>query len=134
MLTDAILDAARHRGDPFADAVVAAIFKDGDTPAVAKLLSTLMKDDQQQPAALPPQVEEYLAKTAMSLHRSPDSAATGEQIFAEHGPEILMLLCCYSLPSSYAAKKGVQVLHRTAYLAKRPNRRLFETAQFIVDV
>mgnify|MGYP006276117693 CR=1 FL=1 len=45
-----------------------------------------------------------------------------------------MLLCCYSLPSSYAAKKGVQVLHRTAYLAKRPNRRLFETAQFIVDV
>jgi uncharacterized protein (DUF2236 family) len=46
----------------------------------------------------------------------------------------MMLLCCYSLPSSYAAKKGVQVLHRTAYLAKRPNRRLFETAQFIVDV
>src|SRR6187549_451702 len=45
-----------------------------------------------------------------------------------------MLLCCYSLPSSYAARKGVQVLHRTAYLAKRPNRRLFETAQFIVDV
>lgn len=29
---------------------------------------------------------------------------------------------------------GLQVLHRTAYLAKRPNRRLFETAQFIVDV
>jgi hypothetical protein len=28
----------------------------------------------------------------------------------------------------------VQVLHRTAYLAKRPNRRLFETAQMIVDV
>jgi hypothetical protein len=55
-------------------------------------------------------------------------------MFAEHGPEVMMLLCCYSLPSSYAAKKGVQVLHRTAYLAKRPNRRLFETAQFVVDV
>ena len=142
MLTDAILDAARHRGDPFADAVVAAIFKDGDTPAVARLLSSLMKDPstplraggERQPSALPPQVEEYLAKTALSLKRSPESAAAGEQIFSEHGPEILMLLCCYSLPSSYAAKKGVQVLHRTAYLAKRPNRRLFETAQFIVDV
>jgi len=134
MLTDAILDAARRRGDPFADAVVAAIYNDGDTPAVGRLLSTLMKDDQQQPAALPPPAQEYLKKTALLLARSPESAATGERVFSEHGPEIMMLLCCYSLPSSYAAKKGVQVLHRTAYLAKRPNRRLFETAQFIVDV
>lgn len=142
MLTDAILDAARRRGDPFADATVAAIYKDGDTPAVARLLSSLMKDpstplragDQQQPAALPPPAQEYLKKTALLLKRSPESVAAGERVFSEHGPEIMMLLCCYSLPSSYAAKKGVQVLHRTAYLAKRPNRRLFETAQFIVDV
>ena len=134
MLTDAILDAARRRGDPLADAVVAAIYKDGDTPAVARMLSGLMKDDQRQPAALPAPVQEFLAKTQTLLKRSPESAAAGERVFAEHGPEILMLLCCYSLPSSYAAKKGVQVLHRTAYLAKRPNRRLFETAQFIVDV
>ena len=134
MLTDAILDAARMRGDTLADATVAAIFKQGDTAAVARLLGSLMKDDQQQPAALPPPVQEFLAKSGEVLKRSPESAAAGERIFAEHGPEIMMLLCCYSLPSSYAARKGVQVLHRTAYLAKRPNRRLFETAQFIVDV
>ena len=133
MLTDAILDAARRRGDPFADAVVAAIYKDGDTPAVARLVATLMKDVQPQPAALPPPVQDYLTKTP-ALKRSPDAVAAGERIFSEHGPEIMMLLCCYSLPSAFAAKKGVQVLHRTAYIAKRPNRRLFETAQFIVDV
>ncbi|MEZ5285020.1 MAG: oxygenase MpaB family protein, partial [Vicinamibacterales bacterium] len=51
-----------------------------------------------------------------------------------HGPEILLVLCCSSLPSAYAARKGVQVLHRTAYLAKRPTRRLFETSQMIIDV
>ena len=134
MLTDAILDAARRRGDPFADAVIAAIYKDGDTLAVAGLLSTLMKDDQRQPVMLPTPVQDYLKKTTALLQRAPASTAAGERIFAEHGPEVLMLLCCYSLPSAYAAKKGVQVLHRTAYLAKRPNRRLFETAQFIVDV
>src|SRR5215212_1546050 len=114
MLTDAILDAARRRSDPFADAVVAAIFKDGDTPAVARLLSTLMKDDQLQPAALPAPVQDYLQATRLRQGyggqafdtRSPKSVATGEQIFSEHGPEILMLLCCYSLPSSYAARKG----------------------------
>jgi ER-bound oxygenase mpaB/B'/Rubber oxygenase, catalytic domain len=140
MLTDAILDAARMRGDVLADDTVAAVFKAGDTAAVAKLLSTLMRDDQ-QPGALPAPVLDYLDQTSALAPRSsgeggraPGSVATGERVFAEHGPEVMMLLCCYSLPSSYAAKKGVQVLHRTAYLAKRPNRRLFETSQFIVDV
>ena len=141
MLTDAILDSARRRGDPLADDTVATIFKAGDTPAVARLLATLMRDDptfakatvgQQDDIAAP--VIDYLALTSVTAARSAESAAAGERIFAEYGPEIMMLLCCYSLPSSYAAKKGVQVLHRTAYLAKRPNRRLFETAQFIVDV
>ncbi|MBY0496608.1 MAG: DUF2236 domain-containing protein [Cyanobacteria bacterium] len=133
MVTDAILDAARMRGDDLADATVADVFKAGDTAAVAKLLSTLMRDDQ-KPGDLPAPVVEYLKKTGETIARTPETAAAGERLFSEHGPEIMMLLCCYSLPSSYAAKKGVQVLHRTAYLAKRPNRRLFETSQFIVDV
>ena len=133
MLTDTILDAARLRGDALADATVAAIFKAGDTAAVAKLLSSLMRDDQ-KPGELPAPVLDYLKTTSAVVAPSAETAAAGERVFAEHGPEIMMLLCCYSLPSSYAAKKGVQVLHRTAYLAKRPNRRLFETSQFIVDV
>ena len=133
MLTDAILDAARLRGDALADDTVAAVFKAGDTAAVARLLSTLMRDDQ-APGDLAPAVADYLQQSGGSIERGPELAASGERIFAEHGPEVMMLLCCYSLPSSYAARKGVQVLHRTAYLAKRPNRRLFETAQFIVDV
>ena len=133
MLTDTILDAARTRGDALADATVAAVFKAGDTAAVAKLLSTLMRDDQ-KPGGLPAPVLDYLQTTGVTIARAPESVAAGETLFAEHGPEVMMLLCCYSLPSSYAARKGVQVLHRTAYLAKRPNRRLFETAQFIVDV
>ncbi len=133
MLTDAILDAARLRADPLADQAVAAIFRDGSTAAVNDLFAALMRDDQ-RPAVMPPSVVDYLANTGAAIARSHESAAAGERVFAEHGPEIMVLLCCYSLPSSYAAKKGVQVLHRTAYLAKRPTRRLFETAQFIVDV
>lgn len=120
------------RGDALADATVAEIFKAGDTAAVGRLVAALMRDAQPGDLAAP--VLEYFAKTELAVERSAEAAAAGERIFAEYGPEIVMLLCCYSLPSSYAAKKGVQVLHRTAYLAKRPNRRLFETAQFIVDV
>jgi hypothetical protein len=133
MVTDAILDAARMRGDAFADATVAEIFKAGDTPAVARLFSSLMRDETLQGQGAEP-VTHFLRKTGPIAARPRESVLAGERVFAEHGPEVMMLLCCYSLPSSYAARKGVQVLHRTAYLAKRPNRRLFETAQFIVDV
>jgi hypothetical protein len=133
MVTDTTLDASRTRGDSLADATVAAIFAAGETAAVAQLLSGLMRDDQ-APGGLPAPVDAYLRETGTVVARTPASVAAGERVFAEYGPEIMMLLCCYSLPSSYAARKGVQVLHRTAYLAKRPNRRLFETAQFVVDV
>jgi len=133
MVNDTILDAARKRGDSVADDTVAAIFKAGDTTAVAQLLSGLMRDNQAV-GGFPALVRDYLAHTGTVVTRAPESIAAGERVFAEHGPEIMMLLCCYSLPSSYAAKNGVQVLHRTAYLAKRPNRRLFETAQMIVEV
>lgn len=132
--SDAVLDAARTRGDALADAAVASVFAAGQTAAVSDLMGTLMRNDQAAPAALPAVVRDYLAQTSGLVTRPASSVARGERMFAQHGPEILMLLCCYSLPSSYAARKGVAVLHQTAYLAKRPNRRLFETAQMIVDV
>ena len=132
--SDAVLDAARLRGDALADATVSAVFATGQTAAVSNLMGTLMRNDQAAPAALPAVVRDYLAQTSSIAAHHPETVARGQRVFAELGPEILMLLCCYSLPSSYAARRGVQVLHQTAYLAKRPNRRLFETAQMIVDV
>lgn len=132
--SDDVLDAARGRGDALADACVAALVASGTTTAVSNLLGTLMRNDQAVPADLPAVVRDYLAQTSRIAAHHPETVARGQRLFAQHGPEILMLLCCYSLPSSYAARKGVTVLHQTAYLAKRPNRRLFETAQMIVDV
>jgi hypothetical protein len=66
----------------------------------------------------------------------PDAAVVveGQRLFAEYTLEVLMILACYSLPASYAARKGVQVLYQTGYLAERPNRRLFQTAQMVIDV
>lgn len=132
--TDAVLDAARKRGDPPADAVVASLFADGGVDAVRGLMSTLVTDDAFVPEALPADLRAYLVATDVPDVRDAATIAAGERVFAVHGPEILMVLCCSSLPSSYSARKGVQVLHRTAYLAKRPTRRLFETAQMIIDV
>lgn len=129
-----VLDAARRRADPLADGVVAGLFASGGVAAVRGLMSHLVTNDQMVPEALPPAVRDYLAATSIVDPRTAATVAAGEKVFATHGPEILLILCCSSLPSAYAARKGVQVLHRTAYLAKRPNRRLFETSQMIIDV
>ena len=132
--SDAVLDAARRRGDPPADAVVASLFATHGVDAVRGLMAQLVMDDAFVPETLPGDLRAYLDATDVPDTRDAATIAAGERVFAVHGPEILMVLCCSSLPSSYSARKGVQVLHRTAYLAKRPTRRLFETAQMIIDV
>lgn len=132
--SDAVLDAARRRGDPPADEAVAALFAHGGPDAVRGLMGQLVMNDALVPAALPAPLAGYLDATAVLDPRAAATVSAGERVFAVHGPEILIALCCSSLPSAYAASKGVQVLHRTSYLAKRPTRRLFETAQMIIDV
>jgi hypothetical protein len=63
-----------------------------------------------------------------------ETLVKGQELFAEHGAVMLLCLGCYSLPASYGAAKGVVVLHRTAYLERRPAKRLFETTQMVIDV
>ena len=132
--SDAVLDAARRRGDPPADAVVASLFASHGVDAVRGLMAQLVMDDAFVPEKLPGDLRAYLDASDVPDTRDALTIDAGERVFAVHGPEILVVLCCSSLPSSYSARKGVQVLHRTAYLAKRPTRRLFETAQMIIDV
>ncbi len=131
---DATLDAMRQVGDPLADEAVAKLLAKGNLKAVQSLMNTLIRNDQPIPADLPPELQEYFAATEEFTLPELARIEAGERFFATHGPEILLTLGCFSLPAAYAARKGVQVLYRTAYLAKRPNRRLFETTQMVVDV
>lgn len=132
--SDAFLEEMRQHGDPPADDAVAQVFAAGDLPAVRALMRSLVENDEVLPAALPPELQEYLQATAQVPAAELPRVEMGEQLFADHGPEIFILLLCYSLPATYAIRKGVPVLYRTGYLLRRPNRRLFETAQMIVDV
>jgi hypothetical protein len=75
-------------------------------------------------------LNEFSAPTGASA----EAVENGQELFAEYGPLMLLCLGCYSLPASYAAAKGVKVLHRTAYLERRPTKRLFETTQMVIDV
>jgi hypothetical protein len=124
----------RKVGDPVADAVVGGLFESGGIEVVNDLMRKLVTNDGIPSAQLPQSVRDYLESTGQVRPADRDAVAQGEQLFARLGPEMLAVLGFYGLPMDYAAGKGVQVLYRTAYLARRPMRRVLETTQMVVDV
>jgi len=133
--TQDFLDEMRTKMDPLADTVIERLFTEGKVEAVNQLMRTLVENDDLPSTRLPPYVVEYLDRTQASVPRlDPEKLRQGQELFDLFGPEVMMILGYYSLPSAYAARKGVQVLYRTGLLQKRPVRRVFETAQMVVDV
>jgi ER-bound oxygenase mpaB/B'/Rubber oxygenase, catalytic domain len=133
--TDHVLDPMRQVTDPLADAVVAEAFQQGQADAVNTLMRTLIENDDLPSDQLPQGIREYLATSAqMPAWVDPARLQAGERVFWRYGPEIIMNLFCYGLPSCYAGAKGVQVLALTTRLFSNPTRRVIETAQMVVDV
>ena len=58
----------------------------------------------------------------------------GQAYFSDWALHQFTSLYLASLPNAYAAAKGVHVLWLTARLQNDPERRLNETAQFLMDV
>lgn len=133
--TDALLDDMRQRGDPMADGPVAAVLDGGGVDDVNAMMRTLVRADRPAPADLPDEIAAYLADT-LPLPEWADTTKIerGQRVFERWGVHICICLFCASLPSSYAAAKGVQVLHLTARLDTDARRRVLETGQFLVDV
>ncbi|MCG8592287.1 MAG: DUF2236 domain-containing protein [Proteobacteria bacterium] len=137
-LDDAFLDGMRRRGDPPADHLIEVFFRlrqeaaDGDP--VRSLMTALVEKDELEDEDFPAELRRFLEANENPLHIPAETIRAGQRVFAEHGPEIMLLLGCYSLPAAYAANAGVQVLAQTHYLASHPLRRLLETAQMIINV
>jgi hypothetical protein len=133
--TDEFLDGFRQRGDPLADETVKNLFQQGQVETANALMKHLIRNDQLVPDALPEMLREYLVRTeALPDWADPGLVRQGEALFGRYGPQAVVSLFCGALPASYAAAKGVQVIHLTARLATDPFRRIMETAQMLVDV
>ena len=134
--TDLFLDNMRGQGDPLADQAVATLYDTDkkDLRRVNALMRSLVTNDQLIPEQLPPEIQEFLVSSSVIPELDQRKLLLGEQVFAEHGPEMLMILGLYSLPLSYAAQKGVQVIFDTGLLLHRAAQRLFETTQLVVDM
>lgn len=129
------LDAMRQMGDPPADALLTELVNRRGIEPVNQLMASLVRNDDLVPEELPAAVRDYLSETAR-LPEWADAAmiARGEAFFELNWPVIVTLLFCASLPSAYAAWKGAQVLHLTQRMTLHVHRRIFETAQFVLDV
>jgi hypothetical protein len=133
--TDELLDEMRTLGDPVADVPVGAVLESGGVERVNAVMRTLVRADQPVPAELPDELEDYL-NTTLPL---PDwvcekKIRRAQDFFEVWGVQISVCLFCASLPSSYAAAKGVKVLYLTARLDTDARRRIMETGQFLMDV
>jgi hypothetical protein len=133
--TNDFLEARRALGDPPADRVIETIFQAGDVDAVNGLLGNMVRNEALIPEQLPVVVRDYLQATE-SLPDWSDTAKIrqAEEVFCEYGPHTVTVLLCASLPECYACGKGAEVLYLTNRLSGQVHRRIFETAQFVLDV
>ena len=127
---DDFLDHLRTQADPSADKVVRELFEGtGDTTSAFRALVV------QQREVLGPELTKFLDEP----DPPPDwvdapRVVAGQELFVRWAPHVITALYAASLPTCYAAWRGVQVIGLTARLETDTKRRLNETAQFLLDV
>ncbi|GAA4838302.1 oxygenase MpaB family protein [Algivirga pacifica] len=135
------LSEARLVGDQYADDLIQKIMEDNTLEGV-NFVFDLLGRNKELPENLPSYLKEYF-DTSNNILSGIDQAKVekGMAFFKAYGPQISMMLLCKSLPSTYACRRGVEVLYRTGRFMKSKEgslnpfvRRLMETSQFVLDV
>ena len=128
-----ILDAARQIGDEPADALVASL--GGRFWAIHPLLRAVRKNQERLPEALPEDVRRFFVDCVALPPWLSRARVLNAQHWAErHLFHITVALFCAALPSAYAAERGASVLAATGRMASDLDRRINETARFVLDV
>ena len=133
--TDADLDVWRTIGDEPADRAVAAYFAAVGAASPGSLMHSLVEHLDVPPEDRVPAVAEFLAAASqLPAWADPARLVAGQTVFGDLIVHQFTALYLASLPSAYAAARGVHVIWLTARLQDDPERRLNETAQFLMDV
>jgi len=131
--SDAKLDAARGCGDEAADRLVAGLA--GRVWQINALLRGVRRNDDPLPEALPDEVRRFFATAAALPPWLDRTRVLAAQAWAQrHLFHITVALFCASLPSTYAAARGARVLLGTGRMQAELDRRVNETARFVLDI
>jgi hypothetical protein len=133
--TNEFLNSMRLIGDDAADQLIKDLFATHQIGAVNSMMRTLVENDRIPEGSIPENLRNFLQSVAiLPPWTDMEKIRAAENLFWLHGPAIVLLLFCYSLPFTYAAREEAQALARTGRLTNDPNRRVAETAQMIIDV
>lgn len=129
---DRALDALRQIGDPLIDSIVDEHARRHGTEAIGGVTGTLFRRSglaSEHP--LVAACNEALGDIEIG---DPEIISRGQRLFALFGPEIFLVLGSCSLPLAFAAGNGVQAIYRARRLNDDPVRRLYDTAQMVINV
>lgn len=130
-IDEARLIAMKHQSDPTADAL-AMHYQDG---AANGMFKAAIAARYASPDMVDPRVAEFLNdRRALPDWAVPARLQQGAEFFAEWGVPLGLGLFLQALPLAYASVEGVQVLALTSKLETEANRRVLESAQFVLDV
>jgi hypothetical protein len=125
----------RRAGDPSADALIDELARAEQIRAVSEVLRSVTYNDQPVPEELPLSIGRWL-ETAAELPdwADPERVERGCSVVMEHGPQVCVALATASLVYCYAGYPGVKVLTFSRRLGQDADRRVGETAQFVLAV
>jgi hypothetical protein len=130
-IDDARLRAMKHLGDPVADALATDYLVGNSTAR----FHAAMKTRYSSPEMMDPEVASFLnAHPPLPEWATTARLKNGADFFALWGVQLGLGLFLQALPLAYASVEGVQVLALTSKLETDANRRVLESAQFVLDV
>ena len=130
------LEGLRQVMDQPADEAVLALLKSKSMDHLRTLLIEMAQNDSLVSDQLPKPMYDFI-KSELANSFTPEDIAMFNQtneIWKEKGMKFIFILMFRSLPYTYMAEKPANVLKMTKLLIEQPERRIFETAQFVFDV
>lgn len=123
----------RLQGDTLADKTVEKLFELGYNPMSNTAYQDFQFNEQALPKDFPPVLQHYFQQITDSPldHNLIDS---GVNFFLQHAQPIMLCLGLYALPYCYAAANGSKVLASSKRILEKPENRLQETADFVLDL
>lgn len=133
--TNPFLDEMRQKTDPPADNAFKALHENYGAAEWRETMAAVVYNYQQWPEDLPAEASSFFTKTGVLPGFAKESSMKrGATFFAQNAEDILSMLGFASLPYCYAAVDGARVLQQSPRLVNDPERRLLETARFVMDI
>jgi hypothetical protein len=130
------LESLRQVMDKPADDAVLTVFESKSMDHLRTLLVELAQNDSMVSDQLPKPMHDFIQSELGFAFTAEDIELFNQthEIWKDKGMKFIFILFFRALPYTYMAEKPANVLKTTKLLITQPERRIFETAQFVFDV